>query len=63
MNGCGPCVSHGGGCSVQAGTATGFAAGVAISGSGIKPAGLPMPLVNGVNDAPAGFGTKSGCVM
>ena len=62
-NGCGPCESHGGGCGAHAGTVTGGVTGVTIPGNGVKPAGFPIPLDNGVNDAPAGSGTKSGCVM
>ena len=62
-NGCGPEISHGGGCGFQAGGATGVVKLVTTPGNGVNPDGLAMPLLNGLNDAPAGFGMNSGCVM
>ena len=59
-NGCGFWETHGGGCGAQAGVANGCGPGVVIPGSGFKPAGLPMPLLNGVNDAPAGLPANAG---
>ena len=61
-NGCGPCDNHGAGCGVQLGMTAGCEMGVTIPGNGVKPAGIPIPLLNGVNDAPAGFGANAGCV-
>src|SRR5450755_4667476 len=55
-------MSHGGGCGLHAGAVAGGKKLVTVPGNGVKPVGLAMPLLKGVNDAPAGFGTKSGCV-
>ena len=62
-NGCGPCKSHGGGCGFHDGVVTDDEKLDTVPGNGVNPEGLARPLLNGVNDAPAGFGTKSGDVI
>ena len=48
-NGCGPCDIHGGACGAQAGAMAGCRLlGPVTVGNGVKPVGVPMPLVSGV---------------
>lgn len=55
--GCGVCDNHGGGCGIHDGeTAVDCQlVGPAMPGKDSKPAGRPIPLLNGENDVPAGF--------
>jgi len=55
--GWGVCTSHGGGCGAQDGEAADDCQLVepVIPGKGVKPAGLPIPLLNGANEAPTEF--------
>ena len=62
-NGCGPCRSHGGFCGVQVGAANVWLTGVSTPGNGVNPDGFEIPVVKGINEAPAGFGRKSGWLM
>ena len=41
-------MSHGAGCGAQAGAVAGVIPDIMTPGNGVKPLGLPMPLVNGV---------------
>lgn len=62
--GWGPCNSQGGGCTLPIGAVTGAAKLAAVAlGRGARPVGLEIPLLNGTYEAPAGFGTNSGCII
>ena len=55
-NGCGVCDVHGACCGAQAGVLiAGMPAGRVIPGSGARLAGLPIPLLKGVKEAPIGL--------
>jgi len=55
-NGWGVCTNHGGGCGAQDGDAADDCElVVAMPGKDAKPAGRPIPLLNGANEAPTGF--------
>jgi hypothetical protein len=55
-NGCDVCDIHGGGCGAHEGVIAGCVLVCLVTpGNGCRPAGFPIPLLNGVNEAPNGL--------